>query len=163
MTFDRKSHCQRCTVCNRAKPDRKGGAALQPLRIPKYSWEIVGIVYVTDLPKSGINGYTTVFIMVYRLNTKMAHFVPCHKKIDAEELADLFTDQFYRFHGVPRVIVSDKDPKFVGKFWQTFMGKLNAKLNMSTARHPRTDGLTERVNQTMQTLLYNYCAEFGFD
>ncbi len=34
---------------------------------------------------------------------------------------------------------------------------------MSTARHPRTDGLTERVNQTMQALLRCYCAEFGFD
>ncbi len=43
------------------------------------------------------------------------------------------------------------------------MGKLNTKLNVSTARHPRTDGLTERVNQTMQTLLRFYCAEFGFD
>jgi hypothetical protein len=38
------------------------------------------------------------------------------------------------------------------------MGKLNTKLNMSTARHPRTDGLTERVHQTMQTLLRCYCA-----
>jgi len=34
---------------------------------------------------------------------------------------------------------------------------------MSIARHPRTDGLTERVSQTMQTLLRCYCAEFGFD
>ena len=36
MTFDCKSHCQRCIVCNRAKPDRRGGAALQPLGIPEY-------------------------------------------------------------------------------------------------------------------------------
>ena len=34
---------------------------------------------------------------------------------------------------------------------------------MSTARHSRTDDLTERVNQTMQTLLRCYCAEYGFD
>jgi hypothetical protein len=61
MTFDCKSHCQRCIVCNRAKPDLKGKDALQPLRIPEYPWEIVGIDYITDLPKSGIDGYTVVF------------------------------------------------------------------------------------------------------
>ena len=43
------------------------------------------------------------------------------------------------------------------------MGKLNAKLIMITSRHLRTDGLTKRVNQTMQTLLRCYCAESGFD
>ena len=61
------------------------------------------------------------------------------------------------------VIVSDTDPNLVGKFWQTFMGKLKTKLNTRTARHPRTDGLAERVNQIMQTLLRYYCAEYGFD
>jgi hypothetical protein len=41
------------------------------------------------------------------------------------------------------------------------MGKLNIKLNISTFRHPRTDGLTERVNQIMRTLLRCYCATSG--
>jgi hypothetical protein len=132
------------------------------LGIPEYPWEIVGIDYVSDLPKSGTDGCPSVFIMVRHL-TKMAHFVPCHKEITAEESANLFIDHCYRLHGVPRVIVSDRDPKFVGKFWQTFMGMLNTKLSMSTARHPRTDGLTERVNQTMQTLLRFYCAKSGFN
>ena len=59
--------------------------------------------------------------------------------------------------------MSGRHPKFAGKFWQSFMRKLNTKLNMSTARHPPTDGLTERVNETMQTLLRCHCAESGFD
>ena len=97
--------------------------------------------------------------------TKMAHFVPCtYKEITAEELADQFTSNCYRLHGVPKVIISDKDPtKFVGKIQQSFMGKLITKLNLSIARHPRSDGLTERGNQPMQTLLRCYCAESGFD
>jgi hypothetical protein len=102
-------------VCKRAKLDRKGGVALQPLGILEYPWEIVGIDYVTDLPKNDNYGHTTVLNMVCRL-TKMAHFVPCHKEIVAEESADLFISNCYRLHGVPKVIVSDRDPKFVGKF-----------------------------------------------
>ena len=88
----------------------------------------------------------------------MAHFVPCHKKITAKESANLFISNCYRLHGVPKVIVSDRDLKFVGKFSHNFMGKLNTKLNRSTARHPRTAGLTKRFNQAMQTLLRCYCA-----
>jgi hypothetical protein len=93
----------------------------------------------------------------------MAHFVPCHKEITAKVSANLFISNCYRLHGVPTVIVSDKDPKFVGKFWQSFMGTLNTKLNRSTTRHPRTVGLTERVNQAMQTQLRCYCAQPSFD
>jgi hypothetical protein len=44
MTFDCKSRCQHCVVCNRAKSDRRGGSALQPLGISKYHWEIVTLL-----------------------------------------------------------------------------------------------------------------------
>jgi len=135
---------------------------LQPLGIHEHPWEIVGIDYATELPKSGLYGHTNVFSMVCHL-TKMSHFVPCYKEITIKESTDLFISDYYRLHGVPKVIVSDRDPKFVGKFWQSFMGKLNTKLHMSTARHPRTDGLTERVNHTMQLLFRCYCAVSGFD
>jgi len=59
MTFDRKTHCKRCIVCNRAKTDRKGRVDLQLLGILEYPWEIVGIDYVADLRKSGIDGHHT--------------------------------------------------------------------------------------------------------
>ena len=71
-------------------------------------------------------------------------------------------DNCYKLHGVPKVIVPDRDPRFVGNFisgWQSFMRKLNTKLNMSTARHPQTDGLTKRVNETMQKILCCYTTD----
>jgi hypothetical protein len=132
------------------------------LGISEYSWENVGIDYFTDLPKSVSYGHTTAFIMVCHL-TKMAHFVPCHKEITTQESVDLFISNCYSLHGVPKVIVSDRDPKFVGQFWQSFMGKLNTTLSMITARHLGTDGLTKSVNRTMQTPLRCYCAVSGFD
>ena len=162
ISFDCKAHCSNCIVCNRAKPNRQRPSSLSPLGVPNYPWEIVGMDFVTYLPKSSKFNYTAILILVCHL-TKMAHFIPCHKEITAEETADLFIDYCYRLHGVPKVIVSDRDPRFVGKFWQSFMRKLNTKLNMSTARHPQTDGLTERVNETMQILLRCYTAESGFD
>ena len=159
---DCKEYVDKCIVCNRAKPDRRGSAPVNPLPVPAYPWEVVGVDYVTNLPKSGKSKYTAVMIVVCHL-TKMAHFIPCTDEVTAEESADLFTHHVYRLHGVPRVLVSDRDPRFISAFWQALWRRLNTKLNMSTARRPQTDGLTERVNETMQSLLRCVCAEAGYD
>ena len=156
MTWECKLYCQHCVKCNNAIPDQRGGASLQPLGNSNFPWKIVGIDYVIDLPNNGLYGSTSVFIMVCNL-TKMSHFVPRHNELVAEETSYLFRSNCYRLHGAPKVIVSDRESKFVRKLWQSFLGKLNTKLNVSTARHPSTYGLTERVNQSMQTLLRCNC------
>ena len=70
---DCKDYVAKCVVCNRAKPDRRGSAPVNPLPVPTYPWEVVGVEfvdYVTNLPKSGKNKYTAVMIVVCHL-TKM--------------------------------------------------------------------------------------------
>jgi hypothetical protein len=59
--------------------------------------------------------------------------------------------------------VSDREPKFVSGFWQTLWRRLGTRLNMSSSRHPKTDGLTERVNNTFQQLLRCFCCYDGYD
>jgi hypothetical protein len=75
----------------------------------------------------------------------------------------LFLHGVYRLHGLPRVLISDRDPKFVIGFWQTLWRRLGTRLNMSSSRHPKTDGLTERVNNTFQQLLRCFCYYDGYD
>jgi len=162
IMHDCKDYVAKCIVCNRAKPSRTGAAPTNPLPVPQYPWEVVGVDYVTGLPVSGKEKYTAVMIVVCHL-TKMAHFIPCTDEVTAELSADLFVHHVYRLHGVPRVLVSDRDPRFISDFWQSLWRRLNTKLNMSTSRRPQTDGLTERVNETMQSLLRCVCAEAGYD
>ena len=162
ISADVQKFCRECVICNRAKPDRRGPAPLDTLPLPQFPWEIVGVDFVTSLPKCGKNGHNSIMIVCCHL-TKMAHFIPCTDKITAEESADLFLHHVFRLHGCPRVLVSDRDPRFVSEFWRSLWCKLGTKLNMSTARRPQTDGLTERINEAMQCLLRCYCAETGFD
>jgi hypothetical protein len=61
------------------------------------------------------------------------------------------------------VMVSDRDPKIVSGFWQTLWRRLGTRLNMSSCRHPETNGLTERVNNTFQQLLRCFCCYDGSD
>ena len=62
-------------------------------------------------------------------------------------------------HGIPKVIISDRDPKFTGNFWKYLFKGLNTTLNFSTSFHPQTDGNTERVNQVLEDLIRMYIKE----
>jgi hypothetical protein len=43
--------------------------------------------------------------------------MPCTESVYAEQTATLFLYGVYRLHGLPRVLVSDRDRKFVSGFW----------------------------------------------
>jgi len=84
-------------------------------------------------------------VFVDRLS-KRVHVCPVQTSITAPEMARVFTDTVFKHHGVPEVIVSDRDPKFVSAFWRSLFELLGTLLNISTSYHPQTDGQTERTN-----------------
>ena len=61
----------------------------------------------------------------------------------AEDYAELFLKHIYRQFGVPRIIVSDLDPRFLSHFWQDLCRLLETRLNMPIGFHPETDGQSE--------------------
>jgi hypothetical protein len=103
-------------------------ATLYPLPIPHRPWHTIGLDYLKHLPES--NGFNIVLIVVDHL-TRMAHFLPYTETVTAEETATLFLQGVYRLHGLPRVLVSDRDPKFVSGFWHTLWRRLGTRQNMS--------------------------------
>ena len=42
--------------------------------------------------------------------TKMVHLARCKKEVTAMEYAQIFVDNVFRLHGLPEVIISDRDP-----------------------------------------------------
>jgi hypothetical protein len=124
-------------------------ATLYPLIVPTRPWHTIGLAYLTHLPIR--NGFDNVLIVADHL-TKMTNFImPCTETVTTEEIASLFILEVYNIlHGLPRVMVSDRDPKFANGLWQRLWRRLGTRLNMSCSRHPKTDGLTKRGNNTFQ-------------
>jgi transposase InsO family protein len=58
-----------------------------------------------------------------------------------------------RLNEVPKSIVSDRNSKFVSKFWESLRSALGTKLSLSVAFHPQTDGQSERTIQTLEDML----------
>lgn len=67
-------------------------------------------------------------------------------------------DNVVRNFGLPREMISDRDTKFMGKFWQTLWQCLATHLHPSTAHHPQTDGASERTIRTLEQILRAYVA-----
>ena len=55
--------------------------------------------------------------------------------------------------GLPGELITDRDPKFLSKFWSVLFAKLGVKLLYSTAYHPQTDRASEQTNQTVEIAL----------
>ncbi|MBW0471790.1 hypothetical protein O181_011505 [Austropuccinia psidii MF-1] len=54
--------------------------------------------------------------------------------------------------------MSDRNPNFTSEFWTNLYDMLGTKLEFSKAYHSQTDGLAERMIQTMEDILRRFCS-----
>ena len=80
-------------------------------------------------------------VVVDKLSNE-AHFKHVKTTYKAPNIADIFMKENFHLHGIPKVIISDRDPKFTGNFWKLLFKGLDTKLNFSIAYHLQTDGQT---------------------
>ena len=104
-------------MCAKSKPNNRKLGLYTPLPIPSHPWGSVSMDFVGGLPKSR-KGHDYVYVVVDRFN-KMCILIPCSKQITVEQTAKLFFEHIWVHFGLPMSIVSDRDIRFVGKFWSS--------------------------------------------
>ncbi|WVZ80510.1 hypothetical protein U9M48_027980 [Paspalum notatum var. saurae] len=162
MKMDVTHHVAQCDVCQRVKADhQRSTGLLQPLPIPTWKWDEIGMDFVTGLPKTK-KGNDAIWVIVDRL-TKTAHFIPVKTTYGGAKLAQLYIDNVMRLHGAPSRIVSDRGTQFTSRFRRSLQKALGTNLDFSSAYHPQTDGQTERVNQVMEDMLRACVLTYGKD
>jgi hypothetical protein len=70
--------------------------------------------FITGLPK--FERKSVIMVIIYRL-TKYTHFCPLSHPFKSSTVATAFMETFQKLHGIPKIIVSDRDPIFTGHFW----------------------------------------------
>ncbi|MBW0562934.1 hypothetical protein O181_102649 [Austropuccinia psidii MF-1] len=99
----------RCQKANKATGKRFGLMIhIQERIIP---WEVVHMAWVTSLPPGGDKGYNACLVIVYRYS-KTPIFLPCHKDDTAMDTALLIWNKVISHTGLPKNIISHRDPKF---------------------------------------------------
>lgn len=86
----------------------------------------------------------------------MAHSIALRISTSATDVLDLLANFALRYYGIPRRIVSDRDPRFQSEVWITLWQRFGITQAMSTANHPQTDGQTERLNRTLEQMIRTY-------
>jgi len=159
MKKDIADFVARCLKCQRVKTEhQKRGGLLQPLPIPVWKWDHITMDFIVGLPRTP-RKHDAIWVVVDRL-TKSAHYLVVKTVFNAKQLADLYLKEIVRLPGIPVSIVSDRDTKFVSKFWQGFPSSLGTELCTSTGFHPQTDGQSERTIQTLEDMLRACALEY---
>nr|GEV39591.1 putative reverse transcriptase domain-containing protein [Tanacetum cinerariifolium] len=139
-------------------PEMKKDKAENEPEIPVWKWKRIAMNFVTKLPRTS-SGHDTIWVIVDRL-TKSIYFLPICEDYKMESLAWLYLNEIVARHGVPILIILDRDSRFASRFWQPMQKALGTRLDMSTTYHPQTDGQSKRTIQNLEDMLRAYVLDF---
>nr|GEZ55246.1 putative reverse transcriptase domain-containing protein [Tanacetum cinerariifolium]GEZ55254.1 putative reverse transcriptase domain-containing protein [Tanacetum cinerariifolium] len=114
MKADIATYVSKCLTCLRVKAEHQkpSGLLVQP-EIPQWKWDNITMDFVTKLPRTS-SGYDTIWVIVDRL-TKSVHFLPMREDNSMNKLTKLYLKEVVTRHGIPISIISDCDPRLMGK------------------------------------------------
>ncbi|MBW0586057.1 hypothetical protein O181_125772, partial [Austropuccinia psidii MF-1] len=147
--------CERCQKASKSTGKRLGN--MIKIQEPSRPWEIVHKDWVTGLPPGGDRSYNACLVIVGRFS-KTPIFLPCHKDNRAMDTALLIWNRVVSWTGIFTNIISDRDPKFTSALWTNLHHLFGTKLSFSTSYNPQTDGLDERMIQTLEDMVRRFCA-----
>ncbi|RVW61382.1 Transposon Ty3-I Gag-Pol polyprotein [Vitis vinifera] len=148
------AYVRTCLVCQQDKVEqRQPKDLLEPLPIAERPWDSVTMDFIIGLPKLEDNDS---IIVVMDKFSKYATFIAAPTDCTAEETTRLFLKHVVKYWGLPKFIISDRDPRFIGKFWTELFKLMGSELHFSTSFHPQTDRQTERVNALLELYLRHF-------
>ena len=147
-----------CDVCQRDHSKSKKTWAPLNTIVTTYPWEVVTMDFLSGLMPSRPGGWKGCVVVCDRFS-RMIHVKECSTHPTAKEAAQLFVQWVVRSHGIPCKIITDRGTQFESVLWEDVMQQLGTRTAIATTHHPQTNGLTERANRTLLSLIRKVCCE----
>ena len=157
---DVEAYVRSCLVCQqRNAPIPHPRAALQPIPVGG-PFEMLAMDML-ELPQTDAGNKYCLLVTDYFTKWPEAYALKDQK---AETVARALMDVIAR-HGIPQVLLSDQGRSFDNAVVKELCSKLQIHKVRTSAYHPQCDGLVERLNRTLLSMLSKYAhqrpAELG--
>jgi hypothetical protein len=140
---------RQCVACQRAKARQHVHNTPEKMEMPSRRFSHLHVDIVGPLPPS--DGHTHLLTIVDR-STRWPEAIPLRSTTAAACASALFHGWIARF-GIPDTITSDRGPQFASQLWSQVCQLLNIKHNMTTAYHPESNGMVERMHRRLKDAL----------
>jgi hypothetical protein len=100
-----------CLKCQKVKVEYKHPAGfLQKFPIIEWKWEVITMDFIIEFPRN-VKQHDSIMVVVDKL-TQVANFIPVKLVHKEANIDDIFMREVARLHGIPKIIVSDRDSNF---------------------------------------------------
>ena len=147
-------NCPECAVVAGSGSHRRPPLHPIPVRRP---FQIVG-VDIMDLPKTSEGNKHVVVFQDYLTKWPMVYPLPDQK---AHRIAHILVNEVIPFFGVPEALLSDRGTNLLSHLIKDLCALLGIKKLNTTAYHPECDGMVERFNRTLKSMLRKHAARFS--
>ena len=149
----RKGYSQCCIVMGGGKC---GNPPLQPIPVSR-PFQILGID-IMDLPCTERGNKHVLVIQDFLTKWPWVFPMPDQK---TSRIVDILVENIIPMCGVPEVLLSDRGTNLLSFLMKDVCRCLGIKKLSTTAYHPQCDGLTERFNRTLKTMLRKHVDLYG--
>ena len=148
-----KATCKNCITCQKIKHDHtkkfKMSGTLSSLTPRTHiSTDICGPISLNEKNKEPQKHYIITF------TCRMSRFteISVVKNIESRTILNSLKNKWIITHGNPKSILCDNGRQYTSRNFKLFCESNNIKLNHCTPNNPRGNGITERINKTINEI-----------
>lgn len=117
-----------CAICQKNKVEHVPyPGLLQPIPAPEMEWTHISMDFI-GLPRS--EEKEVILVVLVRFTT-YSHFIALSHPFTFRHVVKAFIDSIFKHHGLPSVIITDRDRIFTSHLWQDLFQTLGVKLRLT--------------------------------